>query len=55
MKKQTKLEELEKRIKVLEDRPIFLTHPIFDPKHFTTYTPYHYHGLMPCYQNPCNF
>jgi len=55
MKKETKIQELERRIAELEKRPVFITHPVYDPRHFTTQPPHHYHNGMPCYQNPCTW
>jgi len=61
-KKETKLQELERRIKYLEDvsKPQL---PSYTPPYPQPYIPQgpinphnpnlHYHGTMPCYNNPC--
>lgn len=51
MKKQTKLEELEKRIAALEARPVYIYQPPLGQG--TTSPPMHYHGQMLCWNNPC--
>jgi hypothetical protein len=49
------LEELEMRIKKLEDERIIFVYPQYQtyyPPQDTT-SPLHYHGTIPCYNNPC--
>ena len=56
-KKESKLQELERRIAALEVRPydfggyIYYPAPMQVPQNPNL----HYHGQMPCYQNPCNW
>lgn len=51
------IEELKKRIQELEKRPVYI--PYFPPIPYAPPTiarppdPFHYHGMTPCYQNPC--
>ena len=53
MNKEQKLEnkiiELEKRIIELEKKPLYI--PQYQPNFNNPNL--HYHGSMPCYQNPC--
>jgi hypothetical protein len=50
-KKETKLQELERRIKVLEDRATTL--PPNYPQDPNWFTIHHFHGSQPCFNNPC--
>ena len=59
-KKKTTIEELEKRIKVLEDRPYhYHTIPFGDMPDIPNFVQptynknLHYHNGKPCYNNPC--
>lgn len=56
MKKKTKLQELEERIQKLEremgNKTIII--PNYPPVNLPANNPnLHYHGSMPCYNNPC--
>lgn len=55
MKKETKLEELERRIIALEQRPYEFAgyRYIPQPQQNFPHPNLHFHGQMPCYQNPC--
>lgn len=58
MTNEQKIEELEKRIAELEKRPVYIPYqPIVYPPSQIPQLPVHpnlhYHGQLPCYQNPC--
>ncbi len=52
--KMSKVKELEKRIEELEKRPQVMPYypPVFQPQQPTNPN-LHYHGQMPCWNNPC--
>ena len=51
---EEELEKLKKRVEELEKRPQYVQYPpIYVQPHYPPYAPFHYHGLMPCYNNPC--
>ena len=56
--KMSKVKELEKRIEELEQRPQYFPYypPTYQPPAPAPTAPnpnLHYHGTMPCYNNPC--
>jgi len=51
---EKEIEELKKRVEELEKRPHYM--PMYPPIYAhpaTNYPAVHYHGMQPCYNNPC--
>lgn len=60
MKKEDKIKELEERIKQLELKQVI---PVYQPffvqplqiQEVKPYVPFHLHGPIKCYSNPCSW
>lgn len=60
MTTEEEIKELKNRIEELEKRPTYIPYypPMLFPQQAIPYfpkpfQPFHYHGLNPCYNNPC--